>query len=63
MISKENQGRNMDENRIQDILTTTGSFNKEINYWLEQLSGDLVKSHFPYDYFSDEPSGQKKSLL
>jgi amino acid adenylation domain-containing protein len=27
-----------------------GEYKKEENYWLDKLSGDLVKSCFPYDY-------------
>lgn len=33
-----------------DAAVAAGQKNKERDYWLNKLSGEWVKSHFPYDY-------------
>jgi non-ribosomal peptide synthetase component F len=35
---------------IKDISFAASEYNKERTYWLDKLSGDLIKSYFPYDY-------------
>lgn len=43
-----------------EIAVISHQFSKEENYWLKKLSGELVKSVFPYDYSSIE---QAKPVL
>ena len=33
-----------------EVTIAAGQYSKERDYWLEQLSGELVKSCFPYDH-------------
>ena len=33
-----------------DAAIASGQFVKEREYWLNKLSGELIKSYFPYDY-------------
>ncbi|MCP4156742.1 MAG: AMP-binding protein, partial [bacterium] len=41
----------MSDRQLSGKLTiAAGDFDKEKSYWLEQLSGDLQRSIFPYDY-------------
>jgi amino acid adenylation domain-containing protein len=37
------------DNLTREATLAAGQFNKERDYWLQKLSGDLVKTHFPYD--------------
>ncbi|MCP5105213.1 MAG: amino acid adenylation domain-containing protein [bacterium] len=39
----------MKKERTDDIHIAAGQFTREGDYWLNKLSGDLVKSNFPYD--------------
>jgi len=43
--------------KSEDITIAAGQSLKEKNYWLDKLSGELLKSIFPYDYM--EPAGKK----
>jgi amino acid adenylation domain-containing protein len=48
----------MKQDNYKSEITVAGSQNiKERDYWLEQLSGELVRSCFPYDYASDNNEG------
>ena len=38
-----------DNNYNDEIKIAAGQFTKEEDYWLNQLSGDLVVSRLPYD--------------
>jgi bacitracin synthase 3 len=39
----------LEENISQNVLIAAGQNLKEREYWLNKLSGELVKNHFPYD--------------
>jgi len=44
----------MSESKLPGTVTNVtfdiGRFTREKDYWLSQLSGELVKTHFPYDF-------------
>jgi hypothetical protein len=40
----------MEKQRISiDAITAAAQYWKEGNYWMQKLSGELIKSYFPYD--------------
>jgi len=40
---------NRDVKSLHKQVVAAGQLHREENYWLKKLSGDLVRSHFPYD--------------
>jgi surfactin family lipopeptide synthetase A len=41
-----------DREKLKSIIVAANQKEKEKEYWLNKLSGDLKKSRFPYDYKS-----------
>ncbi len=39
------------------LSIASGQYGKERDYWLEKLSGELIKSHFPYDFRDKKDTG------
>jgi non-ribosomal peptide synthetase component F len=42
----------------QNLASVSTRFETEKAYWLEQLAGELIKSHFPYDFVKPGTAGQ-----
>jgi amino acid adenylation domain-containing protein len=53
---KGKKGENLMVSRdlTREITVASGQYVKEENYWLDKLSGELVKSYFPYDFNPDK---------
>ncbi|UCH95996.1 MAG: amino acid adenylation domain-containing protein [Candidatus Aminicenantes bacterium] len=43
-----------EKDSFKDISIASHQYTKERDYWVNQLSGDLIKSSFPYDYTPGE---------
>ncbi|MGB7605481.1 MAG: condensation domain-containing protein, partial [Lutisporaceae bacterium] len=50
----------MNKKLEKEIILSTGQFDKEKDYWLNKLSGELTKTNFPYDWTKIAKSENKE---
>ncbi|WP_010248518.1 non-ribosomal peptide synthetase [Acetivibrio cellulolyticus] len=53
----------MKDNFFKDVLLTTGKLAEAKKYWMDKLSGELIKTSFPYDCKTSKGSKGETNVL